>query len=593
MLPIPPQNYLAEEILLGCILINPYIFPDIISTIKVESFFLECNQLIYINFIVVYKLNKLHPIEVLYHLSETKSLYKIGGIKKIIELMKQSQVFISSNNLKIYVNELVHLINNNYIKRLIIQYGYNIIKLGYIQKFASHLLYNKASQYLNITVEKIPKENFENLHTLIGNFILNLKSCKKPLINDNTTSISTIKSGFQNLDNLTNGLPNGELIIIAARPSTGKTSLAINITYNILKNSEYGICIFSLEMSSQQILNKLIAMYSKILPSSLANHIINKREWQEIQKTCKKLLKSPLHIHDKPNISIDNIEYLSKLWIQENKIIKLIIIDYLQLINTENMYNVGRVQELSHITRKLKLLAQYLNIPIITLSQLNRSIELRVNKKPILSDLRESGCLSTDVKINIIKNNNRLININSLTQVSKQQYNERIYLSINNYNYNHKVSNIYYKLKHIFCNTLYKNTKLKLTDNHKCLINNTWKQNNNILDNNTFTINYIHTKDKQYLEYKYVNKIKYKAYSYTYDITINNCFNLFCNHAILHNSIEQDADIIMMLYEKNQENKDIYINNTKIIDIILSKNRNGPTGSCSLIFSLDTNFFNG
>ena len=591
MLSIPPQNYLAEEILLGCILINPYIFPDIISIIRVESFFLECHQIIYIHLIIVYKVNKLNPIEVLYNLSDTQNLYKIGGAQKIIELMKQSQIFISSNQLRIYINELVHIINSNYIKRLMIQYGYNIVRLGYIKKFASHMLYNKASQYLSTTVDKIPKDNFENLHTLIGNFILNFRDNTKTSLHDSKTSISTVKSGFKHLDNLTNGLPNGELIIIAARPSTGKTSLAINIAYNILKKSNYGICIFSLEMSSQQILNKLIAIFSNISPYYLANHIINKQEWKTIQTICTTLLNSPLHIHDKPNISIDHIEYLAKLWVNENEKIKLIIIDYLQLISIENIFNKTRVQELSHITRKLKMLAQYLNLPIITLSQLNRSIELRTNKTPILSDLRESGCISTHIKINIKKENNHLLYITNFIKIIYQTFitfKTKFFIKDS---FNHNVDTIKYELKHLFLMRIIQKNILSLTNNHKCLLNHKWIKNQNFLDNNLIEQFNKQKKTINFIEYKYIHKIYYIKYSYTYDVTMINNFYFTCNNSIVHNSIEQDADIIIMLYDKTTETKELNTNNKKLIDVILSKNRNGPTGSSELIFSLDTSKF--
>nr|QCI05098.1 replication helicase subunit [Centroceras clavulatum] len=410
----PPQNYLAEEILLGSILINPFIFSKIVNTLKIEAFFLECHQLIYINLLKIYHSNKLNSIELLYSLSENDNLEKIGGVNKIIDLMKQSQVFIYSNNTNLYLDELIKIINQNYAKRLMIQYGHNIIQLAYIKKLHGNSLYNKASHYLNITVEKMPKNYINNLEEIIGNVIFEIHNKKQNIFNYNAQHKIKIKSGFKEIDKLTYGLPNGDLIILAARPSMGKTSLAINIANNILKKSEYSICIFSLEMSSKQILHKFISIASRISQKQLANYSLNNYQWNIIKKICQKLLNSNLYIHDKTNISIDYIEYIAKIWKNSYKNTGLIIIDYLQLIQFDMLNNLNRVQQLSYITRKLKMLAQYLNLPILTLSQLNRSIELRVNKEPILSDLKESGCINIYNTINIISNNNYNLYFKSL-----------------------------------------------------------------------------------------------------------------------------------------------------------------------------------
>ena len=590
----PPQNYLAEEILLGCILINPLVFSKVIYNIKIEAFFLESHQIIYLNLLHIYNHNKLHPIELLYNLSENRNLQKIGGIYKIIELMKQSQIFIYSNNTNIYIDELIHIINNNYTKRLIIQYGYNIIQLAYIKKLNSHILYNKASSYLNITVEKIPKNYIHNLQKLIGNTIFEIQTNQNK-ITKNLTSIKTIiKSGFIDLDKLTHGLPNGDLIILAARPSMGKTSLAINIASNILQESNYGVCIFSLEMSSKQILNKFISINSQISYDKIINAHINSYQWKDITKVCKKLLNSNLYIYDTANISIDYIEYISKIWIQDNKDIGIIIIDYLQLIQTENLNHFNRVQQISYITRKLKILAQYLNIPILALSQLNRSIELRVNKEPLLSDLKESGCIHSNIGFitqNKFKYN---LHISYMYHLFKNLYINDIYLKnlvITKY-YQTKINsiyNIYLNFNHIF--QIYnKNNSLSLTHNHKCLSKYDWREVHKhidkgifstINDNNKFTT-------KTLLEYQSILYINYVKYTTVYDLHMNSYVHFICNNTIIHNSIEQDADIIMMLYEKENIS---YLNDEKILDITISKNRNGPIGSCQLVFSLKNTTF--
>nr|QCI08989.1 replication helicase subunit [Inkyuleea mariana] len=586
--PLPPQNYLAEEILLGIILINPDIFPNIVPSIKAESFFLESHQLIYIHLIEIYKKNKLHPLELLYYLSNTKTLYKIGGINKIMEMMKQSQIFISSKNINIYTKELIELINNDYIKRLMIQYGYNIIRLAYVKQFSSYKLYNKASHYLNFTVKQIPKENFKNFQDLIGDLLLNIKY-KEEKKDKKIQYSQLIKSGFIEIDKLTSGLPNGDLIVIAGRPSMGKTSFAINIANNILKHSYIGIYIFSLEMSSKQILNKFISISSNISTQDIILNNINIQQWHIIQKICNELLKTKIHINDNPNMSIDYIEYTSKLLKKEKGNIQLIIIDYLQLIQVDNYKNFNRTQELSYITRKLKLLSQYLYIPIIILSQLNRSIETRTNKKPILSDLKESGCINYKTCLDLAIYPNNYLNI---TKIFLIQDLINIKCVINKLTKRYSIYNLFINpyikllLQYIFNCQTYRLVEIFLTHNHKYLINNKWYRTNNLLDNmiiSKYNIRY-NLKNNYYL-----GNIFFIKYSKVYDIHMIEYLNFLCSNIILHNSIEQDADIVMMLYEK--EHNEIRLNNEKILDIILCKNRNGPTGSCELLFSPNSTIF--
>nr|YP_008144809.1 putative replicative DNA helicase [Grateloupia taiwanensis]AGO19764.1 putative replicative DNA helicase [Grateloupia taiwanensis] len=591
----PPQNYLAEEILLGTILIHPSIFPQITPLIKEDSFFLECHQIIYKNLINIHRKNKLDIIQLLYCLSDTKALNTIGGINKIIELMKQSQVFMSSNNIIIYTKELVDIINNDYIKRLIIQYGYNVISLAYIKKFPSHQLYNQVTNQLNTTAEKIPKENMHNFKTLIGDFLLSLHKTDidNTLIKQTNNDKYCLVSGFEQLDKLTNGLPNGDLIVIAGRPSTGKTSLAINIVYNIITEINIGVCIFSLEMSKMQILQKLISIASTIPTKQIILNKINSGEWKNIQTVCKKLLSSKVYLNDTPNMSVDYIEYTTKLLKKETKYVEIIIIDYLQLIQTEEIYCENRSQELSYITRKLKLLAQNLNVPIIILSQLNRSIETRINKQPLLSDLRESGCLNTSILMNSDSMNYlHVANIFSTNKIKQDIQIVQVNHVNNQYNILiKKQKRINYKSIHILLQYIFKihiniYNCLEITQNHKLYTKQKWTKQNyiiekeKILKQSTVNTNYI-------LENSYIINLSYFKYSTVYDIKVDDYSNFIAHNIILHNSIEQDADLVMILKEQNkQENLTL-----KVIDIFLCKNRNGPTGSCQILFSLENTSF--
>lgn len=583
--PFPPQNYIAEELLLGIILIYPSIFTYIIPLIKAEYFFLECHQIIYLHLIEIYKKNKLQTNELLNYLANTKILYQIGGINKIVNIMKQGQIFIPSTNIYIYIQELVELINYNYIKRLMIQYGQNIIQLAYIKQISNYKLYNKASYYLNFTEKKIPKNSIQTFHDLIANLLLKIQNKYDQNKKDLNTSKIFIKSGFNNLDQLISGFHDGDLIVIAGRPSMGKTSLAINIASNLIHNINTGLCIFSLEMSSEQILYKLIAISCNMNINYLIFNKFSKNQWMKIKTICNKLLKNFIYINDKANISIDYIEYTSKLLKKEHHDIQLIIIDYLQLIQTESLNQINRTQELSYITRKLKLLAQYLNIPVIILSQLNRSIELRNNKEPMLSDLKESGCMYINQAIDLQCNKTSL-NIKSV--IHHYTISKLIKTTINKIISNQAIQcnlKIYLFLEYVFkCNIL-NNIKILITYNHKYLGPSGWLRVDDILDKSSVLKV---TNNLSCIQiFSYIQNIKFSEESFVYDLYLKKYFHFLCNQIILHNSIEQDSDIVMILYESEKKE----ISDSKILDINVCKNRNGSTGSFKLLFLPTTNIF--
>ena len=208
-----------------------------------------------------------------------------------------------------------------------------------------------------------------------------------------------LPSGFYDLDSLTQGFQKSDLIIIAGRPSMGKTALGLNIASNIIKSLKLPILFFSLEMSKEQIMYRLLAMETNINQMKLKSGKLYQNDWIKLNKMIKILSKLPLFIDDNFTLSIQDIRSKIKTIIFEQNNVGLIIIDYLQLMQNSNSKTENRVQELSKITRSLKILARELNIPIIALSQLSRNIENRIDKRPILSDLRESGSIEQDADL--------------------------------------------------------------------------------------------------------------------------------------------------------------------------------------------------
>ena len=208
-----------------------------------------------------------------------------------------------------------------------------------------------------------------------------------------------LASGFYDLDSLTQGFQKSDLIIVAGRPSMGKTAFCLNIAITALKNYKCPVLFFSLEMSKEQLIYRLLANEIEITNARLKTGQLDENDWANLNKVIKILSSLPLFIDDTPNLSIPDIRSKVKKIIFEQNNIGLIIIDYLQLMETHKSQSDNRVQELSQITRALKTISREFKVPIITLSQLSRNVENRLNKRPILSDLRESGSIEQDADL--------------------------------------------------------------------------------------------------------------------------------------------------------------------------------------------------
>nr|YP_009122130.1 replicative DNA helicase [Vertebrata lanosa]AJH65888.1 replicative DNA helicase [Vertebrata lanosa] len=582
-----PQNYLAEETLIGIILIYPQITYKIVSLAEENIFFIEANKIIYLKITKIIKYENHTLVSLLYELKYENLLRTIGGVNRLIQLMKQSQIFMSSYKTNRYVEDLITLLNKNYLKRLIIQLGYSMIKMGYIVNTDSKYIYEKILSYLKNIEKQIAyhkNDKVSNIKDIISTKLLQVKYKKIDI--EDTAKIKKVKSGFIKLDKIIRGLPIGNLIVIAGRPAVGKTSLTINIAYYCFYIEKVSILIFSLEMSLDQIFDKFISISSDNNTESQSITKLKDEHWNNISQICHGLLKQNIYINEEINLNITQIEYISQN-LRKKQSIELIIVDYLQLIemSTENQKIQNRSQELGYITRRLKLLAQNIKIPIIVISQLNRNIENRNDKEPVLSDLKESGCILYKNSIALWSKYLKQTNVKNVSI-----YNKLLSRKAENYvtKFLIRISNkINILNKYIFLHIIQRNF-IGLTFNHKFLNKNSWVKSSQ-LSKTTLVFN------KRIKNYKintqtYLKNVIFKKYEKIYDVYAKNYFNLIIQKINIHNSIEQDADIIIILYEMNIKNNTTNIKD-KIINLKVSKNRNGKTGYCKLKFKLDTNTF--
>ena len=391
-----PHNFLAEKMILSCLLVNTEAIELTLRTISVDVFYFKNHQEIYKAITFMHKNNL--PIDILTlitFLQDNGLLQKIGGLKVLIELLSQIPNLI-------YLEEYLRLVKDKYIRRSLIKLGYETINSSYITSLPlENILNDLENKLFNLTSEIKPQKLFSSAE-LLNDIFFELKT--KSL----DPKLSGIASGFYDLDSLTQGFQKSDLIIIAGRPSMGKTALGLNIASNIIKNLKLPVLFFSLEMSKEQIMYRLLAMETNLNQMKLKTGKLSKNDWLKLNKIIKILAKFPLFIDDTFDLSIQDIRSKIKTIIFEQNQIGLIIIDYIQLMQNSKLKSANRVQELSQITRSLKTIAREFNVPIIGLSQLSRNVENRIDKKPILSDLRESGSIEQDADLVLMLYQNKL-----------------------------------------------------------------------------------------------------------------------------------------------------------------------------------------
>ena len=382
-----PHNFLAEKMVLSCMIFNSEAIEIIQKNLSRESFYFKNHQELYsILLLMDDKKLSIDLVTLTIFLQDQGLLTKIGGIKVLLDLGNQTPTFS-------YLNDYIQIVKEKFLKRCLIKLGYNIINAGYTT--------NQSLENILITIEKelfnLTNSIRPNTTSTIANVLNDLFSELKERFLD--PRLPGLSSGFNELDQLTQGFQKSDLIILAGRPSMGKTALSLTIALNCIKVSRLPILFCSLEMSKQQILYRLLASETGINQMKLKSGQLNQNDWIKLNKIMRIISKLPFFINDNSVLLVQQIRSEIKTILLEQNTIGLVIIDYLQLMQGSNSRQGNRVQELSQITRDLKNLAREFNVPIIALSQLSRNVDNRIDQRPILSDLRESGSIEQDADL--------------------------------------------------------------------------------------------------------------------------------------------------------------------------------------------------
>jgi replicative DNA helicase len=387
---LPPQSIELEEAILGAMMIDKDACNIVIEILTPECFYSEANRKIYMAILELYR--NMQPVDMLTvkdELVRRKQLAEVGGASYLTQLTSR---IASSAHAEFHAR----IVLQKYIQRELIRISNEIQRKAYNdEEDIDKLLDESQNALFNLSYGAVKREA-QSIDNIIHEAIEQIKEASKRV-----DKLSGIPSGFVSLDRITSGWQKSDLIIIAARPSMGKTAFVLTMARNMAVEHNIPVAFFSLEMSSVQLVNRLISAETEIDSHKIRTGELSQEEWIRLENKIKNLEKAKIFIDDTPAISISALRAKARRLVAQHGV-KIIIIDYLQLMtgNFSDKSPGTREQEVSAISRSLKALAKDLNIPIIALSQLNRSVETRSGtKRPQLSDLRESGAIEQDADI--------------------------------------------------------------------------------------------------------------------------------------------------------------------------------------------------
>lgn len=384
---LPPQNLDAEESILGGILLDPEAIGRVTDVLVPEAFSLIAHKEIYRSALTLHSQGK--PTDLM---SVTSWLYdrglleKVGGQTKLAQLVDRT---VSAVN----IDQYAALVIDKYLRRKLIQAGGEIAQLGYETATELEIILDQAEQKVFSLTQDRPQQGLVPISDTLINTFQDIETRHQDL------ALPGLTCGYYDLDAMTGGFQRSDLIIVAGRPSMGKTAICLNIARNIAEFHKLPVAVFSLEMSKEQLVQRMLASEAEIESNHLRAGRVAQNQWERLSRALGTLSEMPIFIDDTPNMTVMQMRSQARrLQAEQRGELGLILLDYLQLMEGGGD---NRVQELSKITRSLKGLARELSVPIIALSQLSRGVEARNNKRPMMSDLRESGCLTGDSLVSL------------------------------------------------------------------------------------------------------------------------------------------------------------------------------------------------
>ena len=384
---IPPQNLDAEMSLLGAVLIDEETLADISEHVNAGDFYDKRHATIYDAMMRLYEKHK--PVDLLTltdELKRKKELETIGGSAYLTELTNYVPTAA-------HAETYAEMVAQKAVRRRLIRASSEISEMGFDEDTTTQELLEKAEAELFSVSDQSLKQDLTSLESILTESFDRLEELHR-----NKGSLRGVRTGYRDLDNMTAGLQRSDLIILAARPAMGKTTLVTNLAYNVATIAKQSVLFFSLEMSKDQLVDRMLADASGVDSWNIRTGNLSDDDFSKLSDAMGEMAEAPIYIDDTPGLSVLEMRTKARRAAHEHPL-GLIIVDYLQLMQAAGRSDGNRVQEVSEISRGLKLIARELNVPVIALSQLSRSVESRTPQVPQLADLRESGSIEQDADI--------------------------------------------------------------------------------------------------------------------------------------------------------------------------------------------------
>ncbi|MBJ7900317.1 MAG: replicative DNA helicase [Cyanobacteria bacterium RI_101] len=574
---LPPQNIEAEEAVLGGLLLDPDALGRVANSLVAEAFYVQAHRSIYQAILALHAQSE--PTDVMtvsawlqdHHLFEA-----IGGIAKLTQLLEQT---VSAVN----IDQYAVLVMDKYLRRQLIGAGNEIAELGYDTTLELEKVFDGSEQKIFRLTQTRPQGGLVPIaETLIQTFAELEKLHQK-------TGSSGVETSFYDLDAMTGGFQRADLIILAGRPSMGKTALGLSMAANIARKINLPVAIFSLEMSKEQLVLRLLASEARVESNKLRTGHLSITEIEEISVAMGNLSALPIYIDDTANITVMQMRsQVRRLQSEQKEPLGLVLIDYLQLMEGASD---NRVQELSKITRSLKGLAREINAPVMALSQLSRGVESRTNKRPMMSDLRE--CVTGDTLVcladgrrvpiaDLVGQKPEVISMTSQGRLIRAK-SDRVWEA---------GKKMVYKL------TTASGQTLRATEQHRLYTLDGWRRLQDLQPGHRLATAHLNSPDLREIAtsdlfWDEIVSIEPVGEETVYDLTVPETASWLADGIVSHNSgsIEQDADLIMMIYRDEYYNPDTP--DRGVAELLITKHRNGPTGVVKMLFEPEfTQFLN-
>jgi replicative DNA helicase len=382
---IMPHSLEAERSVLGAILLSPEALPQVLESLEAADFYREQHRIVFEAMVELLETRGSVDLMLLAeHLRSTGRLKKAGGVESLAKLAHSVPV---AANLSAHVR----LVKAKSVMRHVIEAATRLVEKGYEGQQDFDRLLTEAEQSLLGLADRRSDRTFEPIEAILAEALTSLEK-----VMEGSVRVSGLASGFIDLDEITTGFHPGDLIIFAGRPAMGKTALGMSIAVNVASRGEAAL-IFSLEMSKLQLALRILCAEAQVNSQELRQGKIRRSQWPMLIEAANRLSRLPLYIDDTPALTTRELRAKARRFARDREL-KLLLVDYLQLMTEPNVRESRQV-EISSISRGLKLVAKDLGVPVIALAQLSRSVESRTDKRPILSDLRESGAIEQDADL--------------------------------------------------------------------------------------------------------------------------------------------------------------------------------------------------